>query len=52
MNLEEKEAKPSDSSLLNMEGCMAPGGPCNTETGDTNCCYAFGTYKCMGELGK
>ena len=31
---------------------MAPGGPCNTETGDTNCCYAFGTYKCMGELGK
>ena len=35
-----------------MEGCMAPGGPCNTETGDTNCCYAFGTYKCMGDLGK
>ena len=25
---------------------------CNTETGDTNCCYAFGTYKCMGEKGK
>ena len=25
---------------------------CNTETGDTNCCYAFGTYKCMGDPGK
>ena len=35
-----------------MEGCHAPGAPCNTETGDTNCCYAFGTYKCMGDPGK
>ena len=35
-----------------MEGCHAPGAPCNTETNDTNCCYAFGTYKCMGEPGK
>ena len=35
-----------------MEGCKAPGAPCNTETNDTNCCYAFGTYKCMGDPGK
>ena len=52
LNMQAEQSEPEKPALLNMEGCKAPGAPCNTETNDINCCYAFGTYKCMGETGK
>ena len=52
LNMQAEQSEPKKTALLNMEGCKAPGAPCSTENNDINCCYAFGTYKCMGDPGK